>query len=418
VIKTMPIRKRLRTIPMKTKVITGVVVLLILPLAIFGFHSKNAANNPRSEVKPNVDIMTVHRKDMMKTIELTGKTVPESQVDISAKYSGKIIQVNVELGQPVEPGQVLVVQDTKDIDAALTQNEAAFRGANADVVESNASFRASYQKAQADYKLSSINYERYKAISKMGGVSREALDNAEQQMNAAKAALDTLANQVSSGSAAVVMSKEAIRDKAAGAIDALENQRNDMVIRSPRAGEIGYRQVEVGNLVQAGQKLLSIVDNSNIYVDCSVSEQDIGLFRTGMTASIVIDAVGKNYNGKIIYVSPAIDAATQSFSVRLALDNTDNTLKAGMFARTDFTLLLRPQTLFVPKEAVTSLNGKDRIFIVDENNQVIERVIQTGARNDSSIEIIAGINEGEKVVISNLARLKNGMKANPAVVSE
>jgi RND family efflux transporter MFP subunit len=215
-------------------------------------------------------------------------------------------------------------------------------------------------------------------------------------------------------SAASVVSKQAATDRAQASIEALRQQRSDMVIRAPRAGVIGYRQAEVGALAQAGQTLVSIIDNSRLYVDCAVSEKDIGQLALGMTAQVSIDALGKKYDSKVIYVSPSIDSTTQSFTVRLALDTADESLKAGMFARTDMAVTLRKDALAVPKEAVISLNGKDRVFVIDGKNQAQERVVKLGFRTDSSIEIVEGLQVGDKVAISNLARLKSGTAVSEA----
>ncbi len=415
---TPNIRQRWLTADKKIKLAAGIVLVAFLALAVHSLLPPKTATRPRAaDLKPAVDVMAMQRRDMTKKIELAGKTVPESQVDIAAKYAGKITQINVVLGQRVEPGQILLVQDTGDIDAALAQSEAALRGAAADAVESNASFQASYQKAKADYQLAVTNYQRYKTLYEIGAVSKQALDNAEQAVIAAQAAVDTWAHQLMAGSSAAVVSKQAARDKAQGAIDALHNQRNDMVMRAPRAGIIGFRQAEVGSLAQAGQKLLSIIDNSKIYVDCPVSEQDIGQIVPGMPAAVAVESLGKTYAAKIVYISPAMDAATQSFSVRLLLDGVDDTLKAGMFARTEISLLLRPQTLFAPKEAVISLNGKDRVFVIGDDGKAVERIVTLGLRTDTDIEIVSGVDAGERLAVSNLARLKTGTAVSPTEVS-
>ncbi|MDF2501570.1 MAG: efflux transporter, family, subunit [Anaerosporomusa subterranea] len=231
----------------------------------------------------------------------------------------------------------------------------------------------------------------------MGAVSKEALDKVEEQLTAAKADLDIWSNQLVGGSAASVVSKQAAFERATASVEALRQQRSDMIIRAPRAGVIGYRQAEVGNLAQAG-----------IYVDSSVSEKDIGQIALGTPAQVSVDSLGKTYSGKVIYISPSMDSATQAFTVRLALEAADESLKAGMFARTDITVVLRKDTLIVPKEAVVSLNGIDRVFVIDAQNQVQERVVKLGFRNDNSIEVIEGLSTGEKVAITNIARLKNG----------
>jgi len=404
---------------MKTKAVIIIAVITVAGFSFLGYQTKGSAKVQHTgDLKPAVDVMSLQRKDMTRQIELTGQTVPESQVDITAKYSGKIMQVNVGLGDHVVPGQTLIVQDTSDVDAALAQNAAASRQADADAVESNATFDASYQKSQSDYQHSVINYQRYKRLYDIGATSKEALENAEQVMTAAESSMNSYSKQIVGGNAAAVESKQAARDKAHAAVDSLQNQRSDLTLRAPRDGVIGYRQAEVGMMAQTGQKLLSIVDNSNIYVDCSVSEQDIGQIVNGMPVDISIDAIGKTYTGKIIYISPSMDSKTQTFTIRIALDNRDDNIKTGMFARTTITIPLRRQTLFVPKEAVLSLNGTDHIFVVDSNNQVTDRVVKLGLRNDKSLEIISGINAGEQVAITNLSRLKTGITVTPTTTDQ
>ena len=403
----------------KTKILIAIGIVAILLAGFYGYKSKTVVKGQRvGDLKPAVDVLTVKHKDMMKNIILTGKTVPVSQVDIVAKYAGKIAQVNVDLGQSVSQGQELIIQDNSDVNILLAQNGAGLRQANADAIESNASFEASYQKAQADYQHSLTNFGRYKTLFDQGAISKEALDNQQQLVTAAQAALDTWSKQMASGSVATVASKQAASDKAQSVVDALQNQKNDLVLRAPRTGVIGYRQAEVGMMAQTGQKLLSIVDNSNIFVDCAVSEQDIGQIVMGMPTNVSIESLGKSYTGKIVYISPAMDGATQTFTIRIALDNLDNSIKTGMFARTNIDVMQRPQTLFVPKEALLSTNGTDRVFVVDGDSKVTERVVKLGLRNDKGVEILSGINEGEQVAITNLSRLKTGTTIVPNAIGE
>ncbi|EIW17847.1 MULTISPECIES: efflux RND transporter periplasmic adaptor subunit [Pelosinus] len=403
----------------KIVAIIAITAFSLLFSAYQGLYSKNTAKGQHSEdTKPLVDVLTIQRKDMTKTIDLTGQTVPESQVDIAAKYTGKITQINVQLGQHVTPGQVLLSQDSSDIDISIEENNASFRQANADAIESNAAFEANYQKAQSDYQHSVTTYERYKLLYSQGAISKEVLDNAEQQLISSKSVMESWSKQLMSGSAASVESKRASRDKAQSVIDALKNQKDDLTLRAPRSGMIGFRQAEVGNIVSAGQIVLSIVDNSNIYIDCSVSEQDIGQVVLGLPTTIEIESLGKSFTGKIIYISPSIDSKTQAFTIRMILDKPEDSIRSGMFARTKINTILRSQTLFVPKEAVLSLNGKDRIFVVNSSNQVEERIVQLGLRNDKSIEIISGMQEGETIAVSNLAKLKTGTAITPNNLAE
>lgn len=414
--ETKTVKRRKLTAAGRVKILAGICLVAVVAFALHHVLAKPATGRQQrpDAITPAVRVAIMKRADLSKKILLTGKTVPEAQVDIAAKYSGRIADVRVELGQSVVPGQVLLVQDTADLDIALAQNSAALRGADADAVQSDAAFQASYHKAQADYSQAQTNAGRYRSLFEMGAVSKEALDKVEQQLTAAKAELDIWSRQLVGGSAASVLSKQAALERTRAALEALRQQRDDMIIRAPRAGVIGFRQAEAGSMAQAGQKLLSIVDNSKIYVDCPVSEKDIGQVALGASAKVSVDSLGKVYDGKVIYISPSMETATQAFTVRLALDAADECLKAGMFARTEMVVLLRKAALAVPKEAVISLNGKDRVFVIDGKQQVQERVVKLGFRNDSSVEILDGLQEGEKVAVTNLARLKNGSKVTEA----
>ena len=182
-----------------------------------------------------------------------------------------------------------------------------------------------------------------------------------------------------------------------------------MFIRAPRSGVIGYRNVEVGSYLTAGSKVLTLVDNSHLYVDCTLSENDAALLTTGMPVNVTIDAMGATYNGKVVYVSPAMSDESKSYSVRISLDVAKGNIKAGLFARTSLDILQRRDTLFAPKDALLSKNGKTTVFVYNPDTETVEeREITIGLINDDEVEILTGINEGEIVAVSSIDRLKNG----------
>jgi len=403
----------------RTFFITGLVVLLIIG-GFVGFQSRkqSAANPAANKLQTTVDVMTVARTGLLKRISLTGQTVPESQVDIAAKYQGKIVAVYAQLGQQVNSGQVLVVQDTGDADIAIKQSQAAYKQSSADAVTTESTFMANYDKANADYQKARGDYDRNKALYRIGGVSREALDASQQSLADAKAGFDALANQMNSDAvSASIESAQAVAQKAQYTINANEKQRDDLILRAPRSGIIGYRQVEVGALVQAGTKLLSIVDNSNIYVDCQVSEQDLSALKIGMDVDVQIESLGRSFAGKIIYISPSVDPSTLAFSLRIGLNNSDETVRSGMFTKTVINSVLRPDAIAVPKDAVLDKNGKSYVYIINLQNAAEERIVQVGARSDQNVEILGGLKEGEQIAVSNLARLRNGLGVIPRAIA-
>lgn len=404
----------------KRKLLYCISIVLLFCLGVFTFYQlkqKSAAISTTKKVQTTVDVATIKRTDLVKRISLTGQTVPEAQVDIAAKYQGRVVTVNVSLGQTVTDGQALIIQDTGDADISIMQNQSAYQQAAADAVTTEATVNANYDRAKADYQKAAASYQRNKRLFDIGGVSREGLDLSEQQLADAKASLDMLTNQMSSGVAATIQASQAGAAKAQHSISAVQKQRDDLILRAPRSGVIGYRQVEAGDIVSAGQKLLSIYDNSTIYVDCQISEQDLGAVSTGMNVNVQLESLGKTVPGKIIYISPANDATNLTFSLRIALLNAEPTIRSGMFARTIIEAPLRQNAVVVSKDAILEKNGSAYVFVVNDKHIIEQRTIQVGARGDKSVEILSGLNEGEQIALNNLARLRSGMTIIPNIVT-
>lgn len=393
--------------------------LVLIGVVFFLFNRADDQKMAKTSTKPAVVTYAAVRKDMMRRVSLFGQTVSEAHIEIAPKYTGRITAVHVKLGDRVRAGDVLLVQDTRDLELSIRQNTAASRQAEADVMESESIYQATYQKVKADYERTKQNDERYQSLYAQGAISKEALDSIHQEMINSKAALDTLVNQSMQGEvAASVESKRAAWAKAEDGTAILAKQRDDLILHAPRDGVIGYRAAEIGAIAQAGQKVLELVDNSKIYVDCQLSEQDIAAITTGLPVVVAIESLGKTYDGQIIYISPATGSTTKSYSVRIELNSTDEMIKAGMFARTQIEILQRPQTLFLPKESIIEKNGKTSIFIIDSAHKAEERSVTLGLRNDTEVEILSGLSEGEIVAVTNLARLKNGVVIDGAALGE
>jgi RND family efflux transporter MFP subunit len=351
---------------------------------------------------------------MGRHIVLSGQTVADASISLAPKYNGRITAVYADLGDWVEEGQILMVQDLEDLDISIAQNAAAAGAARADVRETAATYNANLSSKKNAYELASAKYERQKYLFSIGAISQDKLDSVEAEYSAAKAAYEVLANQQAGGMAAAIESKELLAAKQEHATEALEKQRSDMILRAPRSGIIAYRNAEVGAMAAAGTKAFTLVDNGHINVDCTIGENDAAILQAGMEVNVTIDALGKDFLGKIIFVSPAMDEDSKSYRVRVSLDNPDSTVKAGLFAHTAVDILQRPQTIFVPQSAVLTRNGEQYVFILREDGTVERRVVKIGLLNDVSEEILEGLAEGEKVVLTNQDKLQDGMKVKVA----
>jgi len=401
-------RHRFSKADRKKMFLVGGIVCLLLAGVLYFSQQSRGSQTTREKNKPLVQTYTLERADMMRHISLYGQTVSDAAVSLAPKYTGRIVAVNVKLGDKVKAGDVLLVQDTKDLELSIQQNNAVSRQAEADAVEAESTYNANFLKVKNDYEIKQAKYERNQYLFSIGAISQESLDEVQQEYVTSKAAYEVLLNQMTGETPASVESKRAAVEKAAYGTKSLEKQLDDLILRAPRDGVIAYRAAEVGAIAQAGTKVLDLIDNSHLYVDCQLAEADAAALQTGMDVRVNIDAAGLSYAGKIIYVSPNMDESAKTYKVRLELES-GAAVKAGMFARTQVDMLLKPAILFVPKEGILEKNGRTTVFVIDADNLAHEREVTTGVTNDASVEIIDGLSAGDCVAVSNQEKLKENM---------
>ncbi len=393
----------------RTKLIAFGLIFLIVCASIYAIsHSNDVTKEKAILTDATVQSYTVTRQDMNRKIALSGQTVPLAQVDLSTKYAGNIAAVNVQLGDAVQPGDVLLVQDQTDTQLTMQQNQAALTQAAADTKAAQAQYSSDLQKAQIDYQTAQMNYNRYVVLKDEGAVSQKELDTMYQAMVVAQSALNNLQSQNVGNTPASIATKEAAQAKASYQVDSAEKQLDDLTIRAPRVGIITYRNAEVGAMAGANTKVLTITDNSGVYIDCSLSETDVAAVQIGMPVKVTIESLANTYDGTITYVSPAIDPTAKTYTVRITLTNPDTSIRGGMYATSSIQVLQRPQTLFVPKDALLEQNGNSQVYVIKPDNTIEIRDVKTGLRNDDYVEILDGLQAGETIATTNTARLKNG----------
>ena len=391
------------------KLIAFGLVFILAYAGIYVFsHAGKTAKVNTALANASVQSYRAERRDMMRTISLSGQTVPLAQVDLSTKYAGNISAVYVDLGDTVEPGQVLLVQDPVDTTLQLAQNRAAWLQAAAETKSAQSEFYSDLEKAQVEYDTAKMNYDRYVILKDEGAVSQKDLDTMYRALIVAKATLDNLRLQNVGDTPASIAAKQAAQAKARYTVDSLSKQLDDLTIRAPRRGVISYRNAEEGSMAAANTKVLTITDTSGIYIDCPVAEADIAAIQTGMAVSVSVESLANTYAGTITYVSPAMDPTNKTYIVRITLENPDNSLRGGMFAQSSLEVLQRPNTLFVPKDALVEQNGISQLYVINPDNTIAIRTVKTGLRNDNYVEILDGLSDGEEIATTNLARLRDG----------
>lgn len=173
-----------------------------------------------------------------------------------------------------------------------------------------------------------------------------------------------------------------------------------LLLRAPRSGEIVEKMVIQGQAVHAGDNLFKIADRRVLWADVAVFEQDAPALRVGVRATIRVDAVpGRNFRGRVTFISPELDDRTRTLTARVEVENPDGALRSGMYATAELQAGGRA-AISVPLAAVLPTGTRDIVFVNRGDGRFVPREVRVGLRGDSLVEILQGLRPGEEVVAS------------------
>ena len=370
-----------------------------------------AATRGGTKIDPS-KLAKVEKGDLAKSVVATGKVEPITKVEIKSKASGIVKKLYVDAGDRVKKGQVLAELDRVEISAQVEQAQASLEASEASLTGSQADFeRAKVDAEGPDVPTLKRAYERAQGMAKEGVVSASALDDAQRnyvlalnKQNVAKAQLQVLNAKIGQAKAQVA------RDKAT--LQQLEEQRSYTTVVSPIDGIILSRDVEVGDAISSilvlGSSATLIMtegDTSEVYVKGKVDESDIGKVYLGQPARIKVESFkDKTFNGKVTKISPMgveKDNVT-TFEVRVSINNPGGELKAAMTANAEIILEEHKNVLQIPEGAI--LYDKDKkasIEVPDPKGKEGKRKepVTIGISNGAKTEVLAGLKEGDEVVL-------------------
>ena len=298
----------------------------------------------------------------------------ESQ--LAFQVSGKIVKRNVELGSRVSPGDILLQIDPKDIQQTVNSSS------------------AQVSSAQAQLRLAESNLQRYRQLYEQAAVSRAQYD---QYINAYEAAL--------------AATRQASAQYSQGA-----NQLDYSSLRANAAGIVSAINAEAGQVVSAGQPILTLVQDGEREVEISVPENRVEEVRTAQQINVSFWALPELViEGKIREISPIADAATRTYKVRITLMNPPETIKLGMTASTQIagTGVKNQAALEIPLSAVYQTDGSAGVWVV--NNEIVSlKSIKVGEFGNAKIQVLSGLTPGETIVTAGVHKLREGQKVRLA----
>jgi len=346
--------------------IIGLLIMIGLLGGIKGLQiDRMIAQGSQSVPPPETVTTTVVRPDSWESrLTAVGSLAAVQGVMVTAELSGKIVRIAFEPGTRVKAGDLLVQQDTSSEAAQL-------------------------RAVEANVALAKLNLERLKKLLERRTVAQSQYDNAEAQY------------------------KEGVAQ--ADGIRALIAKKN---IRAPFAGRLGIRLVNLGQILNEGEPIVSLQSIDPIFVNFSLPQQQLAQVQTGLTVRITSDTLpGEVIEGKITAISPEVDAATRNIRIQATLANHQERLRPGMFANVSVVLPAAKNVLAVPATAVLYAPYSDSVFVVDEkkdaNNEqpglvVRQQVVELGEKRGDFVAVVSGLEAGETIVSTGAFKLRNG----------
>lgn len=364
-----------------------------------------------------VPVAHVRMKQVQRVVESVGTLYPYDEVLVSAEIEGKVDQVNVDLGDRVNPGQTLVHISDEEQRYILAQNEAQLRMSLERLGLKNEADRVTdvretpeVRRSRAELFEAEQRYKRVKELVEQGIGPRTELDAATGRLQALQAAYDQTINQTRN------LSQEVERFKAI--VDLQRKKLRDTSVKAPFAAYVKERQVTVGLYVRPNTPLLTLVKTDPIRLRLDVPERMAPWIKAGQVAEIGVEAfLDRKFQGKIWRISPTVDQSKRTFVVEALIANPTGALKAGSYARARVPTDRAERIMVVPSRAVNYVLGSNKAYVVQSG--VIEaRDVKLGDRFEQEVEIVDGLVEGETVATGQLVRLDTGSRVQATEEAE
>ncbi len=335
--------------------------------------SESKQPEDRGPSAKSVAIAEVRPMRLQETVPGIGTIEALENVRLAAEIAGRVAGIHFTEGDRVEAGQLLFTLDDAELQQALAARRAALEEARAKL-------------AQARRELA-----RRRELLPDNLVSRENVDRAETAVKTAAASIDRLQAEIG-------------RQKAM-----LEDTR----IEAPVAGRVGDRRVDVGDFVDAGQLLTTLVNTERLKLVFTIPERVGGRAAVGQQVEVHVDAhPDRTFSGEVYFISPSVSPDTRSLLIQAYVDDDLDLLRPGNFAAVDLVTGVREEALVIPEEALVPTRGGYRVFVVEDGKAHL-REVQIGLRQPGLAEITAGLEAGDRIVRRGQIALADGDPVKP-----
>jgi len=303
------------------------------------------------------------REPVEERISVVASLSANEMVDIRSRMTGSIEEINFSEGERVEEGRLLFHLDKGKLEASIKEAEARFR-------------------------LAKANLERARSMLENRTISRQEFDQATATHDSSKATLEWMKQQ-------------------------LEDSR----IYATFEGVTGARLVSLGQVVTPQTLLTILVDADPIKVEFRVPERFVGQLAKGQTIEFKVPAYAEAFRGSVYFIDPQVDPATRTVLVKAEAPNPDERLRPGMFGSLDLILRVKEDAVVIPEAALVLEADRVFVYTVGGDGAVARVMVEPGARMPGKVEVLNGLQPGDRVVVEGTQKVRPGATAVEAPAS-
>jgi RND family efflux transporter MFP subunit len=376
--------------------------------------SETAQARGRDDAAKPVKTEVVHEETVRRVVEVVGTLTAVDEVTVSSEADGLVSRILHDLGDRVRAGDTLVELDREKADYNLAQQKAALDRALAQYGAPDPQHlppieqTPDVQKAKAELVQARQSDDRAKELNARQLVPRQTLDDADAMLQSKQASYDSALQNARNLQANIAAADAAMK--------LADRQLRDTYIRAPFDGYIEKRFVNIGQLVKgslaAPIPVMAVVRLDPLKVTGEIPEKMVPWISVGQAADLHVDAYpDKAITGRMSRISPAVNTATRAFPFEALVPNGDALLKPGTFARVRIETNKVDRILTLPYAALQYRYGVNRVFVIT-GDHVAAKELRVGERLGDRIEIVSGVNTGERVAMTDVDKLVDGLKVS------
>jgi membrane fusion protein (multidrug efflux system) len=354
--------------PRRRSLVIALGLLVAICVLVFGIKALQIVKMVRTpQVMPAVTVTSapVKQEDWAPTLTAVGSISAVEGAVVSTELGGTVSQIGFENGAEAKKGDVLVRLD-------VSQEEALLRS------------------AEAEAELARTDLERTRGLATQRVVSKAELDAAESKFRRLNAVVDQMRSNIAK-----------------------------KTIVAPFDGQLGIRQVNVGQWVNAGQQVVALTSLDPVYVDFALPEQHLAKLSTGLEVGVRADALpSRKFEGKLTAINSMVDPVTRNVPLQATLQNPDHALHPGMFAKVEVALPETKKTTVIPGSAVSYAPYGDSVFVIEKQKDeksgkeslvLRQQFVRIGDARGDFVSVTQGLKAGQEVVSTGVFKLRNGM---------